>query len=421
MKIKHSEKYLLLLSLLGIVALFILFSNASSNIALPSSSKQTFSFKTKNGKTYFTLNRETSLIPGDFIYLTQVEGSNNCTPYEIESILLMARQQFHLSTPSGIISGTSRQDVVLDKNWKNTQGTISLRNGKEFSNIKYGDILRITGPLWLSSALDSNTIKNSQNQISFYQRTLDDQHSFGEIDKFKWTNPSSDENSTPYDLFTPPIIYIHNGDLTTRLPEKEEKPEELESFGLTLSKVSKSEYPLILKSWVGETPYFEDLMSSGSLSLGKSVRNRVELGKPYKRNLSRKPGQPSLIACDDNDSEKMFIVQHFVVQQYRNPQTGGLRPVGRAMIKDFQIGGNAFEINTLMTKVYAGNYTFHFLANLPKLSPQEFTFESASIGSTFDYGGRVYRFSSANYEDNSLVVTKEDPRQAEIFTKTFSF
>ena len=35
---------------------------------------------------------------------------------------------------------------------------------------------------------------------------------FGEVDKFKWTNPSTDENSTPYDLFTPPIIYIHNGD-----------------------------------------------------------------------------------------------------------------------------------------------------------------------------------------------------------------
>jgi len=91
------------------------------------------------------------------------------------------------------------------------------------------------------------------------------------------------------------------------------------------------------------------------------------------------------------------------------------------MIKDFQLGGSAFEINTLMTKVFAGNYTFHFLANLPNLSPQEFSFESSSVDSTFDYGGRVYRISSANYEDSSLVVTKEDPRQAEIFTKTFSF
>lgn len=400
--------------------LFILFSNTSPKLELFSSTNKTFTLKTKNGKTYFSLNRELSLLPGDFIHLTQDDG-NNWTPFEIKAILLLARQEIRLSTPSGIISGTTRQDVVLDKKWRNSQGSISLRNGKEVSNIKYDDILRISGPLWLLTSIDSKTLKNDQNQLSFYQRTLNDQYSFGEVDKFKWTNPSTDENSTPYDLFTPPIIYIHNGDLTTRLPEKEVKAEELEPFGLTLTKVSKSEYPLILKSWVGETPYFEDLMSNGSSTLGKAVRNRVELGKPYKRDLSRKPGQPSLIPCDDNDSKKMFIVQHFAVQQYRNPQTGGLRPVGRAMIKDFQLGGNAFEINTLMTKVYAGNYTFHFLANLPNLSPQEFSFESASIDSTFDYGGRVYRFSSADYEDNSLVVTKEDPRQAEIFTKTFSF
>ena len=420
MKIKHLEKYILLLSFIAIVVLFILFSNTSPNLALFSSTNNTFSFKTKNGKTYFSLNRELSLLPGDFIHLKQDDG-NNWTPFEIKAILLLARQEIRLSTRSGIISGTTRQDVILDKKWRNSQGSISLRKGKEVSNIKYDDILRISGPLWLLTSVDSKTIKNDQNQISFYQRTLKDQYSFGEVDKFKWTNPSTDENSTPYDLFTPPIIYIHNGDLTTRLPEKEVEAEELEPFGLTLIKVSKSEYPLILKSWVGETPYFEDSMSNGSLTPGKTVRNRVELGKPYKRDFSRKPGQPSLIPCDDNDSQKMFIVQHFAVQQYRNPQTGGLRPVGRAMIKDFQLGGNAFEINTLMTKVYAGNYTFHFLANLPNLSPQEFSFESASIDSTFDYGGRVYRFSSADYEDNSLEVTKEDPRQAEIFTKTFSF
>ncbi|MDA7790541.1 hypothetical protein N8988_00615 [Opitutales bacterium] len=420
MKIKHLEKYILLLSFVVLIVLFTLFTNVSPQSSSVVSSNQIFSLKTKNGKTYFSLNRETSLIPGDFIYLSQDEESD-WSSYEIKSILLLARQKIQFSTSSGIVRGTTRQDVILEKNWKKSHGIIALRDGNKVFNIQYNDISRITGTLWLSTDIDSKTIKNNQTQVSFYQRTLPDEPIITEIDKLKWTNPVSDENSTPYDLFTPPIIYIHNGDLTTRLPEKEVKTEKLEPFGLTLTKVSKSEYPLILKSWVGETPYFEDLMANGSSNLGKVVRNRVELGKAYKRDLSRKPGQPSLIQCDDNDSQKMFIVQHFVVQQYRNPQTGGLRPVGRAMIKDFQLGGSAFEINTLMTKVFAGNYTFHFLANLPNLSPQEFSFESTSVDSTFDYGGRVYRISSANYEDSSLVVTKEDPRQAEIFTKTFSF
>ena len=167
MKIKHLEKYILLLSFIGIVVLFILFSNTSPNLALLSSTNKTFSFKTKNGKTYFSLNRELSLLPGDFIHLTQDDG-NNWTPFEIKAILLLARQEIRVSTSSGIISGTTRQDVILDKKWRNSQGSISLRKGKEVSNIKYDDILRISGPLWLLTSIDSKTIKNDQNQISYF-------------------------------------------------------------------------------------------------------------------------------------------------------------------------------------------------------------------------------------------------------------
>ena len=98
MKIKHLEKYILLLSFIAIVVLFILFSSTSPNLAFFSSSNKTFSFKTKNGKTYFSLNRELSLLPGDFIHLTQDDG-NNWTPFEIKAILLLARQEIRLSTP----------------------------------------------------------------------------------------------------------------------------------------------------------------------------------------------------------------------------------------------------------------------------------------------------------------------------------
>ena len=45
----------------------------------------------------FSLNRELSLLPGDFIHLTQDDG-NNWTPFEIKAILLLARQEIRLST-----------------------------------------------------------------------------------------------------------------------------------------------------------------------------------------------------------------------------------------------------------------------------------------------------------------------------------
>jgi hypothetical protein len=72
-----------------------------------------------------------SLLPGDFIHLIQ-DDDDNWTPFEIKAILLLARQEIHLSTSSGIISGTTRQDVILDKKWRNSQGSILFARVKKF-------------------------------------------------------------------------------------------------------------------------------------------------------------------------------------------------------------------------------------------------------------------------------------------------
>lgn len=420
MKIKHFEKYLLASALLIFCTLFFTISGYKELNTTDSATDDIFSFKSKGGINYFSLNKTTSLLPGNLLHILSKENKT-WEHYEVTHTYIPARQMISINTSSGILQGLTRQDIIFEKNWQSSQGVLSLRNGKETSTVKYNDILGITGKFWLASSIDPKVLKSKDYQVSFYQRTMNDSDTFDSIEKIKWINPSNEENVTTYDLFTPPIIYIHDGDLTTRLPAKKMETKELEPFGLTLMKVSKAEYPLILKSWVGATPYFEDLavnQSSGSL---KGVRNRVEVGKPYKRNFSRKPGQPTLEICDLNDSDKLFIVEHFVVQQYRNPQTGGLRPVGRAMVRDYILGGNAFEINTLMPKVYAGNFTFLFRASLSGLAPQEFSFESSSSGETFDYGGRKYRISSINLEEKTILVTKEDPRVAEILSQDFPF
>ena len=184
--------------------------------------------------------------------------------------------------------------------------------------------------------------------------------------------------------------------------------------------VTKAEYPLRLKSWVGSTPYFEDLATIED-GTGKIIRNRIEVGKPHKRVEDRKPGQQSFEICDSNDTDKIFTVQYFAVQQYRNPETGGLKPVGRAMIQDHKLGGKPFEINTLMKGVYAGNMTFNFMASLPGLDPKEFSFSSSDSLATLEYGGRKYLVSEIDLESKTLRVTKQDPRLEEDSYQTFSF
>ena len=298
-------------------------------------------------------------------------------------------------------------------------GVFAIRQGRETIQIKMSEVKSIKAKLWLSIDANIEDLNDFELSPSFYQNTLGEEEEYLP-ERLKWINPSSEENQSDYDLFTPPIIYIHNGELTTRLPEKEEVEEKMEPFGLSLIGVSSADYPLRLKSWVGQTPYFEDLGFGGDTET-KSVRNRIEVGKPYKRVLDRQPGQPSLEICDVNDSEKLFTVQYFAVQQYRNPETGGLKPVGRAMVQDHRLEGKPFEINSLMREVNAGNFTLNFQASLPGLDPKNFTVESTMSVETFEYGGRIFLISEIDLENKSVKVTKQDPRIEGDLVEIFSF
>ena len=299
-------------------------------------------------------------------------------------------------------------------------GVFSIRQNKETIQVKLSDVVGIRGKLWLYIDANLKTLNDEDLTVSFYQKTTHSQTEAHLPERLKWINSGTEENQSAYDLFTPPIIYIHNGELTTRLPEKEVEEEKIEPFGLSLVGVTKSEYPLRLKSWVGNTPYFEDLATIED-GTGKIIRNRIEVGKPHKRVEDRKPGQQSFEICDSNDTDKIFTVQYFAVQQYRNPETGGLKPVGRAMIQDHKLGGKPFEINTLMKGVYAGNMTFNFMASLPGLDPKEFSFSSSDSLATLEYGGRKYLVSEIDLESKTLRVTKQDPRLEEDSYQTFSF
>ena len=163
-----------------------------------------------------------------------------------------------------------------------------------------------------------------------------------DIFKNKWTRSNSDQNHSGYDLFTPPVIYVHEGMLTTRLPESKEEEAPPESFGLIFKAANRKSYPYRLCSWIGGTPTSRILqLLSPQHLVGRSVTGLNCTA--YKRNENRKPGQPSLIRCGEDDPGRIFIVEHFVVQQHKNPQTGGLRPVGRAVVRDYKIP-EPFEI-----------------------------------------------------------------------------
>ena len=416
MKIPHVEKIFLLLSIIIFGVLTTIFTIDKNNIIIEEINYKRFEIKSKSDGSYFLFSQPLSIMPGEFLHIYDIDNKLK-DKYEVESILIPSREEIIVFTENETITGTTRQEIILENNWQGLLSMLALRKGRETSQIRFADIKRIKGMVYLKINADIKTLNNLEYNISFYQKSQPSNNLIP--DKIKWTNGLSDKNQTIYDMFTPPIIFIHEGQLTTKLPEKEKEAEEIEPFGLSLVEVTKAEYPFRLKSWVGQTPYFEDLTVTESSGAG--VRNRIEVGKTYRRTLNRKPGQPSLEICDHNDSGKIFVVQYFAVQQYRNPDTGGLKPVGRAMIKDFRIEGDPFEINSLMKKVYAGSLKMTFRASLPGLTPEEFTFESSDQGRVFDFGGRRYQISNIDFENKMIRVVKQDPRSAEDTFQSFSF
>jgi len=419
MRVKHIEKFSLVLAICLVVLSFFLFSSYSAKSENNNYKNDLFESKKRSGTEYFIFRKEISIMPGELLSFYN-EESELTESYEVQNILIPSRQEIEIITEDKKIKGTSRQEVIFEKNWRSLPGVFSIRQNKETIQVKLSDVVGIRGKLWLYIDANLKTLNDEDLTVSFYQKTTHSQTEAHLPERLKWINSGTEENQSAYDLFTPPIIYIHNGELTTRLPEKEVEEEKIEPFGLSLVGVTKSEYPLRLKSWVGNTPYFEDLATIED-GTGKIIRNRIEVGKPHKRVEDRKPGQQSFEICDSNDTDKIFTVQYFAVQQYRNPETGGLKPVGRAMIQDHKLGGKPFEINTLMKGVYAGNMTFNFMASLPGLDPKEFSFSSSDSLATLEYGGRKYLVSEIDLESKTLRVTKQDPRLEEDSHQTFSF
>lgn len=412
--IKNYDKILVLVAILFLFTLFFMFDD-SLNYRTNNFNKSTLKLTTKNNITFLSLDKIYDLMPGDLIYHKPTDD-DNWESTKIYSTKYKRNAEINILLDDGNhLSATLKQNLQLPEDWKSLPNTLALKIGRETIVVPYKKIQRISGVLELEIG-DIGDLNLNNSEISFYQRNQfpSNKDSY----KSKWTRSISDQNHSGYDLFTPPVIYVHEGLLTTRLPESKEEEAPQESFGLTFKNSKRKSYPFRLCSWIGDTPYFEDLLTFESRTSNRPVRNRIETDTAYKRNENRKPGQPSLIQCADDDPERIFIVEHFVVQQHKNPQTGGLRPVGRAMVRDYKIP-EPFEINSLMNEVFAGDVTFTLEVNLPGYEGQIIEFSSNEMNKIFNVGGREYKIAEINLKDKFILILKKDPRQTELIQKSF--
>ena len=296
---------------------------------------------------------ENDLMPSNFIFY-QVDD-NNFSRIEISKLIFKRRSDVTIHLISGqVFKGTvkPKEGVIISKNWKNTNTPVLLDIDGQVTPIQRRNIKKIIGtPKYvLSDSADLTVLRSKQPY--FYQRG---EISFSSKNRKRpvWDEIPADRNSTIYELFTPPLIYIIDNELTATLPEAPVEEKEKEPFGAFITSFIQKPYRFRLTSWIGNSPYIEDIKLTEKF--GRPVRNRLEVNSSYRLVENPKPGRPSLELIDSNSSEKFLTLKYFTVQNVTQ-KNGGIKPVGRALIEDHSLRMKPFEINSIMEDVFLGQF-----------------------------------------------------------------
>jgi len=385
-----------------------------------STSFSVLSSKKINNQKYYAVNTSSSLMPGDFLYYELVDEKETFNT-EVLSIYYYRNTKLKIFHKGGVVSGTLRKSFTIDKNWSESRELVNLKTSSETVAVQVSDISLIFGESSIQVEDENLPVSETNILWSTYQRTFDVTADYSISEKPKWTLQRPDRNSSDYDLFTPPVIYIHEGKLTTRVPSVKEEKEDLEPFGLKLISANKTPYPLLLVGWVSSIPYFQLLENESAELPEKIVRNRVIPNTYYKRKLNPKPGQPQLVACDNNDSDAWFVVESFEVQPFKNAKTGGIKPVGIATVKDYISNRPPFKINSLNTDAPAGDFHFTFGVSFPGIPEEKLRFTSVDLGKTYTFSGRDFEITSLDLDSRRVSITKKDPRVPDNISRIFQF
>ena len=346
------------------------------------------------------------IMPGSFIFYKV--DDNNFSSVEISRLIYKRRSEVTLHLESGkTLKGTikPKEGVIITKNWKNTNTPILLDVDGRATPIQMRTVKKITGtPKYvLNDTADLTVLRDKQPY--FYQR--------GSIalsaknrKRPMWDEIPTDRNSTIYELFTPPLIYIIDNELTTTLPEAPIEEKEKEPFGASIISFTEIPYRFRLMSWIGSSPFIEDTLLTEKL--GRTTRNRLEVNNSYKLIENPKPGRPSLIEVESNSSEKLLTLKYFTVQNITQ-KNGGVKPVGRALIEDHFLKLKPFEINSLMENVFLGQFEVKLRFKIGKEDASEVVLSAGDVEKEINYNGRSYKVLEFDSERKSVKLRKANP------------
>ena len=418
----HYEKIILACSLtIALVfGLVFLFSDSGFDIPEDRSKRDLFWFDTNEADLQvLELSKDSDLVPGDSISFVSNEDDSIVDTFEITKIILLKGSSYTVTYDKKEIEGSlmSGTDLTLGRDWQKSKTLMDLMSDNGRASIPLSQVNSILGERLFIFEDPIEEFDPDERYVSLYQALNTDEFEDNQtkVDRARWTKPADDSADSIYDLFTPPIIYLVDGNLTTKLPERIVEDAKVENFGLTLEGFREKPYRFIMSGWGGNVPIFDDTNPQAKIKRLK-IRNRLEVGVPFRENPNEKPGYPSLIATTEVDENKLIKVTYFVVQQIKDAKKGGVRRVGRAMVQDYKLGGKPFEINSDMQEVFAGENEIRMSFRLDGAS-EPIILSDKDVGKVLEFGTRKYLIKEINSDEKSLLIEKRGPEPNDLRTE----
>ena len=411
---KHYDKLLLLTALLVLGVVFGFQLTQVTDFGVEHNPKESESAWARSSNGVFLETKlKNNLMPGTFIFYKT--SDDNFSRIEISKLIFKRKAEVTIQLKDGkILNGKikPKEGVVISQNWSNSTTPLLLDIDGRVAPVQMRTIKKIIGaPIYvLDDSADLTILRTKQPH--FYQRITYKNFSSKSRKRPDWKKISSDRNNTVYELFTPPLIYLIDNELTTTLPEAPIEEEEKEPFGASIISFSEKPYRFRLTSWIGNSPYIED--SKLTEEFGRPIRNRLEVNKSYKLIEDPKPGRPSLTEVDNNSSEKLLSLKYFTVQNVTQ-KNGGVKSVGRALIEDHALGLKPFEINSIMENVFLGQFEVELYFKIGKEDPYQITLSQTDTGKEITYNGRNYTILDFDINRKSVKLRKANsiPNQFE--------
>jgi hypothetical protein len=114
------------------------------------------------------------------------------------------------------------------------------------------------------------------------------------------------------------------------------------------------------------------------------------------------------------------MVEFFTVQQVTDSKTGGSKPVGRALVRDFKKGGKPFEINSLMKTVNSGDFKILLKFDIEDEAVSEIEIDGSAIEKEFNFGKRSYKILNIDNENKNIEVEKKISGESDASITTLS-